>query len=182
MRRKDRQMSRDFALKIIDESAYGVLGLGGNNPYTLPLSIIRKGDYLYFHSAKAGRKVDQIKDGDLVSVTFVGQVQVPRLYSRDQIEDHIKMGNFSQIGSKIYTTEFESAHVSGRIYQVNDDEVKKEILYNIAEKYTVDLADLSLKFIEASLDRTAVYKIQMLEVNGKRKKYGPDGQELKFQK
>lgn len=182
MRRKDRQMCRDFALKIIDESAYGVLGLGGNNPYTLPLSIIRKGDYLYFHSAKAGRKVDQIKDGDLVSVTFVGHVQVPRLYSRDQIEAHIKTGNFSKIGSKIYTTEFESAHVSGKIYQVNDDEVKKEILYNIAEKYTKDLADLSPGFIEASLDRTALYKIEILELNGKRKKYGQDGQELKFQK
>ena len=175
-------MPRDFALKIIDESDYGVLGLGGEDPYTLPLSIIRKEDNLYFHSAKAGRKVEKIKDGDLVSVTFVGRVQVPRLYSREEIEDHIKMGNFSQIGSKIYTTEFESAHVSGRIYQVNDEEEKKEVLYNIAEKYTKDLADLSLGFIEASLGRTAVYKIQMLEVNGKRKKYGPDAKELKFQK
>lgn len=182
MRRKDRQMPRDFALKIIDESAYGVLGLGGESPYTLPLSIIRKEDNLYFHSAKAGRKVEKIKDGDLVSVSFVGRVQVPRLYSREQIEDHIKTGNFSQIGSKIYTTEFESAHVSGRIYQVNDEEEKKEILHNIAEKYTKDLADLSPGFIEASLGRTAVYKIEMLEVNGKRKKYGPDAKELKFQK
>ena len=56
MRRKDREMDKDFGLEVIDKSKYGVISLVDNNnmPYSVPLSIVRDGDMLYFHSATVG--------------------------------------------------------------------------------------------------------------------------------
>ena len=62
MRRKDREMDRVFAFNIIDKSEYGVLSMldDEGEPYGLPLSLVRYGDLLYFHSAKLGKKVDAL--------------------------------------------------------------------------------------------------------------------------
>ena len=51
MRRKDREMSEEFALKIIDKSRYGIVSMidSDNMPYGLPLSIVRDDKNLYFH-------------------------------------------------------------------------------------------------------------------------------------
>lgn len=182
MRRKDREMSKEFALKIIDQAQFGVLGLGGEEPYTIPLSLVRKDQVLYFHSAPQGRKVEKIKNGDPVSLSFVGRVQVPKNYSRAQVQEFIKEKKFAQVGSKVYTTEFESAHVDGRIYRLEDPKEMEEALLLIAKKYTPDLADLSIDFIKASFSRTAVYKIEILDIKGKRKKFDSQGQEMKFQR
>ena len=81
MRRKDREMGRDFGLTIIDKSQYGVLSVTDLNdqPYAIPLSVVRKDDWLYFHSAKSGTKVDLLQSGATVCVTFVGKVNVPEV-------------------------------------------------------------------------------------------------------
>lgn len=54
MRRKDRAMNKEFGLKLIDKSDYGVVSMvdSENKPYSLPLSIVRDEQLLYFHSAK----------------------------------------------------------------------------------------------------------------------------------
>lgn len=182
MRRKDREMDRDFALEVIDNSDFGVMGICGDEPYTLPLSIVRKGNVLYFHSAPAGRKVDLIKDGDTVSVTFVSYHHIPELFKREEVEEFIKLEKYSQVGSKVYTTEFKSAHVIGEIYRVFDEEEMREALILIAEKYTPEISDLAIGFIENSFHRTAVYKIEIKDIKGKRKKFNKAGEELKFQK
>ena len=63
MRRKDRQMDKEFALKVIDESQYASLGLVTDTGVMLRvLSVVRKDSRLYFHSATKGSKVDAFKD------------------------------------------------------------------------------------------------------------------------
>lgn len=50
MRRKDREMDREFGLKVIDKATYGVLAMvDEGKPYCIPLSIVRDGNTLYFH-------------------------------------------------------------------------------------------------------------------------------------
>lgn len=51
MRRRDREMNREFGLEVIDKSIYGVLSIvaDDNEPYSIPLSIVRDGNKLYFH-------------------------------------------------------------------------------------------------------------------------------------
>ncbi len=183
MRRKDREMGEDFALEVIDKSQYGVLGLVCEDKvYTLPLSIIRQNKTLYFHSAKEGRKVDMIKDNKLVSVTFVADIKVPKLFTKEEIIEKIEDGTYQQIGSKIFTTEFASAHVSGRIFEVKDDNEKIEVLKLISDKYTPEFSNIAISFIKSSLERTRIYKIDMESITGKRKKFDKEGKELKFQR
>lgn len=180
MRRKDRQMDESFALEVIDNSEYGVLGLGNEEPYTIPLSIVREGKTLYFHSAPEGKKTELIKDGDSVSVSFVSRAKVPRIFTKDQVEEIIKEKSFGKVGSKVFTTEFSSTHIMGKIYEVKDEE---EIIFGlmlIAKKYTPEMADLAIDFIKNSLHRTRLYKIEIIEIQGKRKQFDSFGEEMKF--
>ncbi len=181
MRRKDREMNREFALEVIDKSEYGVLGMiDSGRPYTVVLSIIRDSDTLYFHSAKSGKKVDLFSENDYVSVSFISHVKVPNLFTVEQIQSMINSGDFASIGSKVFTTEFKSAHVKGRISEVTNVEEKTNALINICKKYTPDFVELALPFIENSYNRTAVYKIDIEEIHGKRKAFDSMGEELKW--
>lgn len=180
MRRKDRKMDENFALEVIDNSEYGVLGISGKKPYTIPLSIVRKEKTLYFHSALEGKKTEMINDGDVVSVSFVSRVNVPEFFSKEEVMEFIEDKRYGEIGSKVFTTEFSSAHVMGEIYKVNDEEEITSALLLVANKYTPKFSDISLGFIKNSLHRTSVYKIEIKEIKGKRKKFNRQGEELKF--
>lgn len=75
MRRADRQQDRAFALDLIDRCSHGVVAIssGEDTPYCLPLSLVRVEDALYFHCARAGRKLDLLRRNPRVCVTFVGE-------------------------------------------------------------------------------------------------------------
>ena len=180
MRRKDRQMDEAFALSVIDKSEFGVLGICKDSVYTMPLSIVRDGKTLYFHSAPEGRKIEMLADGSEVSVSFISRVNVPSVLTREEILQKIEAKKFAEIGSKVFTTEFESAHVEGKVFQVKDEGEMVKALMLIAKKYTPELADLAEEFIKNSLPRTKVYKILIDEIKGKRKQFDEFGEEMKF--
>ena len=85
MRRKDREMSREYGLSVIDRSAFGILSVKDPDnpdlPYSIPLSIVRLGEKLYFHSARDGRKYELLQDGPQGRIVFVDRVRVPDLFS-----------------------------------------------------------------------------------------------------
>lgn len=58
MRRKDREMNRDFGLQVIDQAQYGVLSLpeGDGLAYGIPLSIAREGAPFTSIPPKAGKR------------------------------------------------------------------------------------------------------------------------------
>ena len=181
MRRKDREMDEKFAIDVIDNSAFGVMGLVSDGvPYTVVLSIVRVDDRLYFHSATSGKKVDLIAQNEVVSVSFVSKAKVPSLFSREEIIDLVNEGDFRAIGSKVYTTEYESAHVMGRISMVTDAVEKSDALIAICKKYTPEVYDLAAPFISNSNHRTLVFRIDIDEIHGKRKAFNTSGEELKW--
>lgn len=180
MRRKDREMNEEFALEIIDKSTYGVLGACLDNiPYTIPLSVVRDEKVLYFHSATSGKKFDYLKDGSEVSLSFVGQVKVPNLYTREEIQASDCQ---EKLLKNVYTQEFESCHVEGKVYQVRDIDEKKKALKLLVEKFTPEFKDMADKVIEKAHSYTAVFKVELISISAKRKKYGPDKVELKGNK
>ena len=77
MRRTDRQRGEDFALEVIDRCAYGVAAMtaGDGAPYCIPLSLVRLGDFLYFHCAMEGTKVDLLRRDPRICISFVGENQ-----------------------------------------------------------------------------------------------------------
>ena len=173
MRRKDREVNKEFGLKVIDNSIYGVISTvdDDNQPYGIPLSIARDGNTLYFHSAMSGRKVNMFNKNPNVSVVFVGETKVPEIYSNDELDkilkDETKAGILS---SKVFTTEFESAIAVGKVRLVEDEEERVRGLRLICEKYTPTKMAYFPMAVKAGLKVANVYSIEIEEITAKRKK------------
>ncbi len=184
MRRKDREMDPDFAREVIDRSQYGVLACvtPAGKPYAIPLSIAREGDRLFFHSASAGSKVDYLPDGQEVALTFVSHVQVPELFSPEELANMLKdPGAASKLGSKVFTTEFESACVQGRVYELTNPAEKLLGLRSICEKFTPGKMALFELAAGGALKITKVYEVRIESLTAKRKRFDAQGNELRWQ-
>lgn len=183
MRRKDREMSPEFALQLIDSVPYGVLSMldKEGEPYGVPLSLVRKEDILYFHSAKAGKKSEALKEGSTVCITFVGETQVPQLFDEKELADFLTKEEKGQtLISKVFTTEFESALVQGTVHKVTSEPQQIEAMRLICEKYTPSKMKLFDLAIRSGLSRTAVYCVKMQQITAKRKKFDRNGEEMKW--
>lgn len=161
MRRIDREMDRDFALMVVDKCEYATLAMidTDGTPYCLPISIARDEDIIYFHSAKEGRKIDALRNDPNVCMSCVGDT----LRAKDK-----------------FTTEFESAILRGKASEVTEDEEKIHGLKLICEHHTPTNMHEFDTAIEKSLFRTGVWKIEIADITGKRKKYDKEGKEMKF--
>lgn len=182
MRRNDREMDRAFGINIIDKAEYGVVSMiDGEQPYGLPLSVVRKGDYLYFHSAQNGRKVEVLRKNPKVSIVFVGDKNIPENYSYEELEAMDKDPEKAiQFISSVFTTEFESTIVTGQVEKVEDETTKILAMRTICEKYTPDKMKYFNSAIKAGLHRTNVYQIKIDNLTSKRKKYDDQGVEMKW--
>lgn len=182
MRRKDREMDIEFGKKIIDKSKYGILSMINmeSEPHGLPLSIVRDGDILYFHSSMDGEKVEIFANNNNLSVTFVGNVKVPEIYTNEELDEIVKdESKYILLISKVFTTEFESAIVTGKLKKVEDLDEKIEAMRVICNKYTPSKMKYFDMAIKAGLKRTNVYKIEIKNITAKRKKYDSQGNEIK---
>ena len=154
MRRKDREKPRDFALAVVDKCAYSVMATVNpdGTPYCIPLSMARDGEWLYFHCALEGHKIDNLKHQNRVCVCCVGDVKEAP-------------GEFA-IG-------YESAVINGVALEVTDREEKIHALTLISQRYTPAVMDTFDKQIEKTFGRTGVWKIHIDEISGKGKIIGP---------
>jgi len=185
LRRKDREMSKKFGIEIIDKSRYGVLSVidEENNPYNIPLSIVRDGNTLYFHSAQEGRKVKIFKNNPLVNIVFVEDVQVPDNYSTEELDEIVKDESRTVLLiSSVFTTEFASTMVRGKVNLVENKKKKIKALRLICKKYTPDKMDYFPTAIKAGLERVNVYSIEIDNITAKRKKYDDSGKEMKWER
>lgn len=141
-------LSREDALEIIDQSDYGVLSLmeGEGRPYGVPLSMVRKGDSVYFHGRKAGKKMGIIGRGVRASFTCVAAIRVVPIR---------------------FTTLFRSAIAEGRVELVEDRDERIEALCLLSRKYAPEAMKYFDKEIEKSLERTAVFRMRLETVSAK---------------
>ena len=63
MRRSKQALSPEKCQEILQRGTSGVLALSGEGgyPYAVPISYVYADGKLYFHSAKAGHKIDAIR-------------------------------------------------------------------------------------------------------------------------
>ena len=152
MRRTDRQRGEDFALEVIDRCAYGVAAMTAEDgaPYCIPLSLVRLGDFLYFHCAMEGTMVDLLRRDPRICISFVGA---------------------NQAAQDDFTTYFQSACVEGEASEVLDREEKIRALRALCEKLTPShmTGDNFDRAMERSLARTGVWKIRICSLTGKEK-------------
>jgi len=183
VRRKDREMNREFGLQVIDKARFGVLSLlaRADEPYGIPLSIARAENTLYFHSAQEGKKVELFKKNPKVSVAFVGDVNIPENFTEEELREIVKdESKIVVLLRSVFTTEFESAIVTGRVESVENEEEKVEAMRLICQKYTPTKMPYFAPAIRAGLSRANVYKVEIEEITAKRKKYDEHGEEMKW--
>ena len=147
MRRLDRQVSTDEAVKILEKCEYGVLSVVNqeNLPYGVPLSYVYQDGNIYFHSASEGYKLDSIAGNNNVSFCVVGRKQ--------------------SIPEK-FTTNYESVIVFGQASQVDGQE-KKEALLALVAKYAPGHMESGKKYMDNSWNQTIVVKIAIRHMTGK---------------
>lgn len=148
MRRKDREMPKEFAEAIIEKCEYFVMATvgPGGEPYCVPLSLAREGDWLYFHCAHEGHKIENLKFQNKVCISCVGETSIPR-------------GNF--------TVEYESALVFGTARECESREEKIQGLKIICQRWTPLDMEAFEEAMEKSLDATAVWKIHIDDISAK---------------
>jgi uncharacterized protein len=77
MRRKDREMSKESAIKFIKNSDYAILSLCTDNmPYGVPLSTVYSDNKIYFHCAHEGFKIDIINENPYGHFVFISYDKV----------------------------------------------------------------------------------------------------------
>ncbi|EJP22402.1 pyridoxamine 5'-phosphate oxidase [Peptostreptococcaceae bacterium AS15] len=152
MRRKDRQKDEKFALEVVDSSQFANISMyDGKEPYTVVISHVRKGESIYFHCAKAGRKIDILKENPRVCVSFVSQ-NIPT-YETDN-----------------FTTLFKSAIFYGNAVFVTDEDEKKDALKILCEKYLPEYMENFDSAMKRSFAVTQIIRIDFESFSAKEKR------------
>ena len=119
LRRKKQQLSTKECVEILRKRTSGVLAVFGEDgyPYAVPISYVYEDGKIYFHSAKAGHKIDAIQQNSKVSFCIIDQ---------------------DQVVPEKYTSYFRSVIVFGKVRILEDDQEKYKSIEQLAVKYAPD--------------------------------------------
>ena len=147
MRRSDKALPNDIAVKILQQGEYGVLSTVDvdGQPYGVPLNYALKDNCLYFHCALKGHKLDNLVANKKVSFCVVGRTRVVPVE---------------------FTSEFESVIVTGRAEVVLGEE-KYEALVCLIDKYSPEFVEEGRRYIEKLDSQTKVVRIAIESMTGK---------------
>ena len=150
LRRKDRAITEEEAIALLNKAEYGVLSTvaGNGKPYGVPLNYCIINDCIYFHCAVEGQKIDNIKQNKSISFCVVGNTEI--------LPD--KFG-----------TKYESVIVSGEVEEVFDMN-KQLALEGLLHKYSPEFIDRGIKYIEGLKEKTRVFQIIINKLTGKARK------------
>jgi uncharacterized protein len=150
IRRKDREISSDEALTIVEKGEYGILSMctTENEGYGIPLNYILDENRIYFHCAVEGTKLNYLRANNKVSFCVVGNTKIVP----------------SEFG-----TLYESVIVFGKTLEVDGAE-KQNALEKIVEKYSKDYTVEGKDYIAKRFDRVKIIKIEINQITGKARK------------
>ena len=152
MRRKDRMLSQEETMAILERAEYGVMATVDPDgwPYAVPLSFALLDGVLFFHCAKTGQKIRNIAHDNRVCFNAVTDVEA--VYVDD------------------FSTKYESATFFGLAYEVTDEDEKTRALMALCQKYLPEHMDKAAEAIQHLWSRTAVYGIRAEHCSGKAKR------------
>ena len=122
LRRQDRKLSDADARRVLAESEYGFLSTisEDGSPYSVPMAGALVGDTIYFHSGKAGHKLDNLRRDDRACYSCV-------LYAQNE--------------PSTLSMSYASCVAEGRVRFVTDEEERQRAMRAIVEKYAPDELD-----------------------------------------
>jgi uncharacterized protein len=152
MRRKDKQIeSKDLIKKVIAKARVCRLGLCKDNmPYIVPVSFGYDGNYIYFHTAIEGMKLDYIAANNRVCFELEHDVRV--------ISDKNEACKWS--------FSFYSVIGFGTVAEIVDAERKLYALNQIMQHYS----DREWNFNENLVEKVRLWSISIEQITGKQSK------------
>ena len=151
IRRKDRALTNDDALEILEKSEYGIVSTISDNgyPYGVPVNHVFYNGNIYFHCASnVGHKLENIKYNPNISFTVVTDSTV------------IPSG---------LTTGYSSVIVFGKASFAEGEEAKAALL-KLVEKLAPDFIKKGTSCIESEKMPASVIKITPEYITGKANK------------
>ena len=148
MRRKDKEISDESAIKSIIERAK-VCRLGmvdGKRPYIVPLCFGYRDNALYFHGASIGKKIDIIRKNPNVCFEF------------DLITEPMESENACD-----WSMRYQSVIGFGKAVFIESLDAKREALSVIMAQYS----KRKFQFPEKMLNVTSVIKLEIESLTGK---------------
>lgn len=148
MNKKERQLSADETKKLLLQSTEGTLAVNGDDgyPYCLPMNYVYLNDAIYIHAADRGYKIDALKENKKVCFSVIAS---------------------SSILPELFTTGYESVIAAGDAEFVDDPAEKQMVMEAFVSRFSPGFEEGGMKFIKAAIHRTAVIKINILDVKGK---------------
>ena len=157
MRRNDREIKDQKALKrLLSYSKYFVLSMSaGDEPYAVPLGYVydERGNLIYFHCAREGKKMDFLKKN-------------PKAWGLVVLDQGIMEGTCMNL--------YASAMFSGRVEFVQDTSEKTMVMNLFAEKLSRDVSGVKQRLQKifggevSAIDKVVFGKIVIDELTGKR--------------
>lgn len=150
LRRKNRELPVEETADLLNRAEYGVLSTVSADgwPYGVPLNYCVIENFLYFHCANEGHKIDNILQNRHVSFCAVENTKVlPEKFG----------------------TLYESVIVFGNAEEVFDD-IKQMGLEGLIGKYSSDYMAKGLKYIKSDFSKTRVFRIHIDTITGKARK------------
>lgn len=149
MRKKQRELSNEEAIEILNSADYGFISINGEEyPYGVPINFVYLNDKIYFHGATEGHKLDMIKRNNKICFTAVTK--------HDILPDK-------------FSTDYRSVIVFGDAYEVFDEE-KISVLLALIEKFSLSYIDEGKKYIARAEKATRVFGITISHITGKGRK------------
>lgn len=155
MRRSDKEIrDKNTIEEILREAQVCRIALcNDNKPYIVPMNFGFEDNYIYLHSATEGQKIEILSENR--NICF--EVDIQNELVKSEITCNWGMKYYSVIG--FGKTNF--------IWNINE---KKEILDIIMQKYSKNYPK-SFKYSENTLNKTAVIKVEITEITGKKSGY-----------
>jgi uncharacterized protein len=147
MRRKDRSIDNEQAIKLLENGQFGILSTVGENGYAygVPLNYVYQRGNIYFHSAAEGSKLDNIKFNGKVSFCVIGNTKL--------IPDK-------------FSYRYESVIAFGKAIEVFDKE-KEDALVALIQKYSGEFMKKGIEYVKKDSIKTKVIKVDIEHITGK---------------
>ena len=147
MRRGKQLLPKGDVEDILKRCITGTLACIGDDdyPYSVPINFVYNGEKIYFHSAKAGHKIDAIKNNSKVSFSVIDE---------------------EKIISAEYTTYFRSVIAFGKARIVEGEEFL-EAFRLLVEKYSSDQSEEDKKKIVTGCTHALIIAVDVEHLTGK---------------
>ncbi|MGE5398008.1 MAG: pyridoxamine 5'-phosphate oxidase family protein [Chitinophagales bacterium] len=147
MRRAKQLLSEEDTVTVMDRCTNGVLACLGDEdyPYAVPISYVYLNNKIYFHSAKAGHKIDAITKNPKVSFSVIDE---------------------DTVVSEKYTAYFRSVIAFGKARIVEDDE-RLEAFQALVDKYSGDQPEEAKQKEIAGCTKAYIIAIDVEHMTGK---------------